>query len=358
MADIRQFTPESLRKIQEDHTRLKALASNVQRAAQAVPYADGEVIRTVTGFTSTNTSYPTYPTASGHNTYVVKLRDYYFTEATGVQTRTAAGSFTQSILARTWDGSSVAEDTPVMCDLVHCIGRGHRWWIRPIPTAGTTPLRWTQMVSASGQSTWYWWQYGAGARDTDGTIEITTDGVYAFPRFGLGTYYNSVGTAFALTTSPTAYNDKCITFSQKAWYSLSVTLTWGLPPLTSSQFNSGYRDSADHNHAYTDNGVGMTTGDATIYYPSRDTRQAVTVVTEINGVECGRSSIQNFYTADQDPDRFISHSRYLQIDRSSSLTGLDIRFRRLVFSPSGTYYSATPYVINASVRLEQISDNL
>ena len=92
----------------------------------------GEVIRTVTGFTSTNTSYPTYPTASGHNTYVVKLRDYYFTEATGVQTRTAAGSFTQSILARTWDGSSVAENTPVMCDLVHCIGRGHRWWIRPI----------------------------------------------------------------------------------------------------------------------------------------------------------------------------------------------------------------------------------
>ncbi len=135
MADIRQFTPDSLRKIQEDHTRLKALASNVQRAAQAVPYADGEVIRTVTGFTSTNTSYPTYPTASGHNTYVVKLRDYFFDEQTGVQTRTAAGSYTQSILARTWDGSTVAENTPVMCDLVHCIGKGHRWWIRPAAAA-------------------------------------------------------------------------------------------------------------------------------------------------------------------------------------------------------------------------------
>jgi hypothetical protein len=79
--------------------------------------------------------FPTYPTAAGHNTYVVKLRDYSFTASTGVQTRTAQGNATRSIIARTWDGSSVAENTPVVCDLIYAIGKGPQWWIRP--AAGT-----------------------------------------------------------------------------------------------------------------------------------------------------------------------------------------------------------------------------
>ena len=355
MSDMRQFSEESLRRIQRDHTRLKTLADTLA-VQQQQQQREGEIIRTVTGFTSTNSMFPTYPTATGHNTYVVKLRDYSFTAATGVQARTAQGNATRSIIARTWDGSSVTQNTPVVCDLIYAIGKGPQWWIRPIPAASTAPLRWTQMVSSTVHGQWHWWQHASSSRDTDGTIEITTDGVYGFPRFGIGTYYNSVGTAFSLTTSPTAYNDKCITFTQKAFYALCVTVSWGLPPLTSSQYNADYR-IATHDHTYTDNGANMTTGSTQLDAAAKDSRQAVTVVTEVNGQELGRSSVANFYTADTDPDRYASHSSYLQLDRSSSLTGIDIRIRRLVNSVMGLQ-TATPYVSRCSVRLEQISDNL
>jgi hypothetical protein len=352
MSDFRQFSEESIRKIQRDHSRLKALSESIS-AQQQVERRESDVVRTVTGYTSTNAANPTYPTTG--DTYVVKLKDYYFQEQAGTRARTATGDFSKSIIARTWDGSKLDENTPVICDLIHCVGRGYRWWIRPIPAAGATPLRWTQMVSATTAGSWHFWQDGAGSRDTDGTIEITTGGVFAFPRFGIGTYSNSVGTAFALTTTPTTYNQKCITFTQKAFYSLHVTLSWGLPPLTSSQFNSDYREAA-HDHTYDDGGTTKTTDQTTIDSPRKDSRQPVTVVTEVNGVELGRSSLQNFYTADGDPDMYATHSSYMQLDRSSSLTGIDIRFRRLYNEP--TLQTAVPYVVRASVRLEQISDNL
>ena len=134
MSDMRQFSEESLRRIQRDHTRLKTLADTLA-VQQQQQQREGEIIRTVTGFTSTNSMFPTYPTAAGHNTYVVKLRDYSFTPTTGVQARAAQGNATRSIIARTWDGSSVAENTPVVCDLIYAIGKGPQWWIRP--AAGT-----------------------------------------------------------------------------------------------------------------------------------------------------------------------------------------------------------------------------
>lgn len=135
MSDMRQFSEESLRRIQRDHTRLKTLADTLA-VQQQQQQREGEIIRTVTGFTSTNSMFPTYPTAAGHNTYVVKLRDYSFTPTTGVQTRSAQGNATRSIIARTWDGSSVTQNTPVVCDLIYAIGKGPQWWIRP--AAGTS----------------------------------------------------------------------------------------------------------------------------------------------------------------------------------------------------------------------------
>lgn len=355
MSDMRQFSEESLRRIQRDHTRLKALADTLA-VQQQQQQREGEIIRTVTGFTSTNTMFPTYPTAAGHNTYVVKLRDYSFTPTTGVQTRSAQGNATRSIIARTWDGSSVTENTPVICDLIYAIGKGPQWWIRPA-AGGAAPLRWTQMVSSSNNGSWWWWQSGAPSRDTSSPIELTTSGVFAFPRFGLGTYSNSVGTAFSLEASPTTANQDCITFTQKAYYSLCVSLTWGLPSMTSSQWNFGYRDSADHTHQYNDSGVVKTTDPASVAYPSRDTRQAVTIITEVNGVDCGRSSIPNFYSADDNPDRYATHTQCLQLDRSFALTGLSIKFRRMHQEVNNNYATAEPYVSRASVRLEQISDN-
>jgi hypothetical protein len=131
MADMRQFSEESLRRIQRDHTRLKTLADNIA-VQQQQQQREGEIIRTVTGYTSTNAMFPTYPTASGHNTYVVKLRDYSFPATVGVQTRTSRGNATRSIIARTWDGSSIVENTPVVCDLIYAIGQGPQWWIRTI----------------------------------------------------------------------------------------------------------------------------------------------------------------------------------------------------------------------------------
>ena len=354
MSDMRQFSEESLRRIQRDHTRLKTLADTLA-VQQQQQQREGEIIRTATGFTTTNSTYPTYPTATGHNTYVVKLRDYSFTPATGVQSRNAQGDATRTIIARTWDGSSVTQNTPVVCDLIYAIGKGPQWWIRPAVAATAAPLRWTQMVSSTVHGTWWFWQHGAASRDTDATVEITDDGVFAFPRFGIGTYYNSVGTAFSLTTTPTAYNDKCITFSQKAWYSLCVTVTWGLPSLTSSQFNTDYR-TGTHTHTYTDDGANMTTGAAQVDAPAKDSRQATTIVTEVNGVKLGRSSIPGFYSTDTDSDRYATHSAHIQLDRSSSLTGIDIRIRRQSITTMGMQL-ATPYVVQCSVRLEQISDN-
>ena len=134
MSDFRQFSEESIRKIQRDHSRLKAMSESIA-AHQQVERRESDVVRTVTGYTSTNAANPTYPTTG--DTYVVKLKDYYFQEQAGTRARTATGEFSKSIIARTWDGSKLVENTPVICDLIHCIGRGYRWWIRPIPAAAT-----------------------------------------------------------------------------------------------------------------------------------------------------------------------------------------------------------------------------
>lgn len=134
MSDFRQFSEESIRKIQRDHSRLKALSESIA-AQQQVERRESDVVRTVTGYTSTNAANPTYPTTG--DTYVVKLKDYYFQEQAGTRARTATGDFSKSIIARTWDGSKLDENTPVICDLIHCVGRGYRWWIRPIPAAAT-----------------------------------------------------------------------------------------------------------------------------------------------------------------------------------------------------------------------------
>lgn len=131
MSDFRQFSEESIRKIQRDHSRLKALSESIA-AQQQVERRESDVVRTVTGYTSTNAANPTYP--NDGNTYVVRLRDYYFTETAGTQSKTQAGNGTRSIVARTWDGSSLVENTPVICDLVFCVGKGYRWWIRQVIT--------------------------------------------------------------------------------------------------------------------------------------------------------------------------------------------------------------------------------
>ena len=139
--DIRQFSPNALREIQRDHTRLKSLVTNLTRRQRVYDSMDSEPIRTITGITSTSAINPTYPTSG--NTYVVKLNDYYFTEATGANSRTSAGTSTQYVIARTWDGSSVAQNTPVICDLIECRGHGFRWWIRPAAGSGSTiPFLW------------------------------------------------------------------------------------------------------------------------------------------------------------------------------------------------------------------------
>ena len=129
MSDMRQFSEESLRRIQRDHTRLKTLADTLA-VQQQQQQREGEIIRTVTGFTSTNSMFPTYPTTG--NVYVVRLRDYAYTATPGTQARTAKGNSTKTIVARTWDGVSLPEDVPVVCDLIHAIGVGAQWWIRPI----------------------------------------------------------------------------------------------------------------------------------------------------------------------------------------------------------------------------------
>ena len=142
--DIRQFSPNALREIQRDHTRLKSLVTNLTRRQRVYDSMDSEPIRTITGITSTSTSHPTYPTSG--NTYVVKLNDYYFTEATGTNSRTSAGTSSQYVIARTWDGSSVAENSPVICDLIECRGQGFRWWIRPAAAAaGTATIYWAKL---------------------------------------------------------------------------------------------------------------------------------------------------------------------------------------------------------------------
>jgi hypothetical protein len=355
MSDFRQFSEESIRKIQRDHSRLKALSESIA-AQQQVERRESDVVRTVTGYTSTNSANPTYPTTG--DTYVVKLKDYYFQEQAGTRAQTATGEFSKSIIARTWDGSKLEEDTPVICDLIHCVGRGYRWWIRPIPAAATTgPEIWTQVVSATGVNTWWFWQYGAGARDTD-DVQLTANGVYCFPRFGIGTYSNANGAVFALRTTPTAYNDTAITFSQKAFFALHITTIWRLPSLSSSVWNVNFKDNLTHNHDVTVPAGGTTYGttNAVLEAVKRDSLRGVTVLTTVNGVNAGYSTIPYFYTAaDGDSERYATHTRQLPIDRSSSQTGLTIVVKRLSETIDDL---GSPVLIGMSLHMQQCSNIL
>ena len=157
--DIRQFSPNALREIQRDHTRLKSLVTNLTRRQRVYDSLDSEPIRTITGITSTSTSFPTYPTSG--NTYVVKLNDYYFTEATGTNSRTSAGTSSQYVIARTWDGLPIPENTPVMCDMLPCHGKGYRWWIRP--GSSMRKARASSTIYDGGSGSAEIWQAGAAS---------------------------------------------------------------------------------------------------------------------------------------------------------------------------------------------------
>jgi hypothetical protein len=216
MSDMRQFSEESLRRIQRDHTRLKTLADTLA-VQQQQQQREGEIIRTVTGFTSTNSMFPTYPTASGHNTYVVKLRDYSFTPTTGVQTRSAQGNATRSIIARTWDGSSVTENTPVVCDLIYAIGKGPQWWIRP--AAGTPSPNPVYVFSPS------WRVTASGARPRGGSYSTTEYYTLDFAKYRGDPAANKI----QLRDAPSS-GDAFVRILETGWYlfdfQLSVSVLW------------------------------------------------------------------------------------------------------------------------------------
>lgn len=240
MSDMRQFSEESLRRIQRDHTRLKTLADTLA-VQQQQQQREGEIIRTVTGFTSTNSMFPTYPTAAGHNTYVVKLRDYSFTPTTGVQARAAQGNATRSIIARTWDGSSVAENTPVVCDLIYAIGKGPQWWIRP--AAGTPSPNPVYIFSAS------WRKTGSATYPRGGTYGTTEYYTLDFSKYRGDASANKI----QLLDAPNS-GDPFVRILETGWYffdvELPVRLQWAGAARTET-LTSSVSDSTTPGHFHT-----------------------------------------------------------------------------------------------------------
>ena len=325
---------------------------------------EGDIIRTVTGFTSTTTMFPTYPTASGHNTYVVKLRDYSFTPTTGVQTRSAQGNATRSIIARTWDGSSVTEETPVVCDLVYAIGRGPQWWIRP--AAGTPSAPQWCAVSADRDAPWAYFQSGSSTADTTNPIEINNaggGGIFAFPKQIIGTTSNSLGTMFSVNASPANSSDWAVRIHQRAVFHLTVHTTWTLPPVNVSTANQYLRVAA-HGHTYTDDGVNMNTGLTTINALEYETHSAVRVRTTVEGIkttEVGRSWLPLFYRAGYTFDGAIDYVRYATHSGVISLVPssfpADVRFH-IERDPNDTPLNSIgdPWMRSISFTLHQASD--
>jgi hypothetical protein len=355
MSDFRQFSEESIRKIQRDHSRLKAMSESIA-AQQQVERRESDVVRTVTGYTSTNSANPTYPTTG--DTYVVKLKDYYFQEQAGTRARTATGDFSKSIIARTWDGSKLVENTPVICDLVFCVGKGYRWWIRPIPAAATTGAQiWTKAASRTTTFSWKFFQSGSSTEDTTSPIEITTDGVYCFPCFFYGTNSNSSGTVFTFNSSPSGFQGgNAINFQQPAYFALTVHTTWRLPPLSESTFNSHFR-VASHGHQVTVSGTTYNTTNTTINAQATDSKRGVTVETFANGHSCGTSTIPHFYsTADNPFDyRWATHSGVALINYSGTNppSAVKIFVQR---KTNTTDFIGQGELDTMSLTLEQISD--
>jgi hypothetical protein len=354
MSDFRQFSEESIRKIQRDHSRLKALSESIS-AQQQVERRESDVVRTVTGYTSTNAANPTYPTTG--DTYVVKLKDYYFEEQPGTRAQTATGDFSKSIIARTWDGSKLEEDTPVICDLIHCIGRGYRWWIRPIPAAAAGAQVWTKVASRMGTYTWKFFQSGSSTEDTTSPIELTPDGVFCFPRFFYGTNSNGSGTVFTFNASPSGFQGgNAISFQQPAQFALTLHTTWRLPPLSESTFNSNFR-VAQHQHQVTVAGTTYNTTNTTINAQATDSKRGVTIETFAGGQSCGTSTIPHFYaTADSPNDyRWATHSGVVLLTNSgtSPPSSITIHVRR---KENTTDFIGQGELHAMSLTLEQITD--
>jgi hypothetical protein len=351
MADIRQFSAESQQRIADAVRTVER--SPILRPQPFVRTTSPTARELRWARTTTSLEFPSYPDSG--NAVVVEFGDYAIS-GDPIVSSTNTPSFAaydpeQKVVALMSAGT-----LPTQGSVVQCYRHEGQWWIEGTTEAASSEI-WTQVVSATGVNTWWFWQYGAGARDTD-DVQLTANGVYCFPRFGIGTYSNANGAVFALRTTPTAYNDTAITFSQKAYFALHITTIWRLPSLSSTVWNVNFKDNLTHDHNVTVPAGGTTypTTNTTLEAVKRDSLRGVTVLTTVNGVNAGYSTIPYFYTAaDGDAERYATHTRQLPIDRSSSQTGLTIVVKRLSETIDDL---GSPVLIGMSLHMQQCSNIL
>lgn len=128
---LTEFDEGSIRRIAQTVTRLEAQVYNLQRQLLRVR-PSAQWMELFTGKTTTSADLPTYPTAGCQ--FVVQVENWGFDETVGsCPTLTTTAHTSKFVLARTIDGSLLAENTRVFGFRI--AGQGaRRHWIMPVAT--------------------------------------------------------------------------------------------------------------------------------------------------------------------------------------------------------------------------------
>jgi len=187
-----EFDYQSIRLIAENVKRLRAQYQNLEQIVLGLRRElPAHYIRT--GYTTTNTAHPTYPTSGCQ--FVVKFEDWSFVEATALCADTDKREWASKyVLARVYGGGYLAENTRVL--LVRVPGyEGRRWWILPEPAtlvelclAEAHPGRGIKFSAKLG----WWdpstdgWRYEDGESCTGLLTVAAIDWRYGVPYPGIG----------------------------------------------------------------------------------------------------------------------------------------------------------------------------
>lgn len=354
MADIRQFSAGSQQRIadavrlveQSPILRTPPTRRDVSPSAREVRWA-----RTTTSY-----AWPSYPTEGP--VYVVEFGEYIPSPDPPYPGASVTNSFTPydpewKEIAVDPSGGKWDQGTVVRVER-----HEGRWWIRPAAAAATTPQIWTIASSNTTTYTWHFFQAGSSTRDTTPPIEITSAGVYCFPRFYSGTGSNANGTVFTLVTSPSGVSGGlyCIKFQQKATFAITSHTVWRLPPLSESTANSHLR-AASHQHEVTISGTTYNTSSTTIDALAKDSKNGVSVETVHRNQTVGRSSIPYFYNTSESPGyyRWATHSG-VSIHSPSSSPPQDVSIYVSRILNTDDYVTCVPELDSITLMIEQLTD--
>jgi hypothetical protein len=350
MADIRQFSEQSQQRI-ADAVRMVE-RSPILRPQLFVRTTSPTARELRWARTTTSLEFPSYPDSG--NAVVVEFGDYAIS-GSPIVSSTNTPSFTaydpeQKVVALMSAGT-----LPTQGSVVQCYRHEGQWWIEGTTSAGAQI--WTKAASRTTTFSWKFFQSGSSTEDTTSPIELTTNGVYCFPRFFYGTNSNSSGTVFTFNSSPSGFQGgNAINFQQPAYFALTVHTTWRLPPLSESTFNGHFR-VASHGHQVTVSGTTYNTTNTTINAQATDSKKGVTIETFANGQLCGSSTIPHFYTVADAPFdyRWATHSGVALITHTgtSPPSSLTIYVRR---KENTTDYIGQGELDAMSLTLEQITD--